>query len=51
MPLELVTLRCLKDNYAYLLHGEEGTVLIDALSRCQSCANWPPATGACPRSC
>lgn len=30
MPLELVTLRCLKDNYAYLLHGEEGTVLIDA---------------------
>jgi hydroxyacylglutathione hydrolase len=30
MPLELVTLRCLKDNYAYLLHGDEGTVLIDA---------------------
>jgi len=30
MPLELVTLRCLKDNYAYLLHGEAGTVLIDA---------------------
>ncbi|RJL10124.1 hydroxyacylglutathione hydrolase [Paracoccus siganidrum] len=30
MPLELVTLRCLRDNYAYLLHGEAGTVLIDA---------------------
>ena len=30
MPLELVTLRCLKDNYAYLLHGEGGTALIDA---------------------
>jgi hydroxyacylglutathione hydrolase len=30
MPLELVTLRCLKDNYAYLLHGPAGTILIDA---------------------
>ena len=30
MALELVTLRCLKDNYAYLLHGDAGTVLIDA---------------------
>lgn len=30
MPLELVTLRCLKDNYAYLLRGEQGIVLIDA---------------------
>lgn len=30
MPLELVTLRCLKDNYAYLVHGEAGTALIDA---------------------
>lgn len=30
MPLELVTLRCLKDNYAYLLHGDSGTVLVDA---------------------
>ena len=30
MPLELVTLRCLKDNYAYLLHSDAGTVLIDA---------------------
>ncbi|MTD99607.1 hydroxyacylglutathione hydrolase [Paracoccus sp. YIM 132242] len=30
MPLELVTLRCRQDNYAYLLHGDEGTVLIDA---------------------
>lgn len=29
-PLELVTLRCLADNYAYLLHGPAGTVLIDA---------------------
>ena len=30
MPLELVTLRCLTDNYAYLLHSDAGTVLIDA---------------------
>lgn len=30
MPLELVTLRCRQDNYAYLLHGNDGTVLIDA---------------------
>ncbi len=30
MPLELVTLRCLTDNYAYLVHGNAGTVLIDA---------------------
>lgn len=30
MPLELVTIRCLRDNYAYLLHGPVGTVLIDA---------------------
>ena len=30
MPLDLVTLRCLRDNYAYLLHSEAGTVLIDA---------------------
>lgn len=30
MPLDLITIRCLKDNYAYLLHGEAGTVLIDA---------------------
>ncbi|MBU2958377.1 hydroxyacylglutathione hydrolase [Paracoccus sp. 1_MG-2023] len=30
MPLELVTIRCLKDNYAYLLHGPAGTALIDA---------------------
>lgn len=30
MPLELVTLRCLRDNYAYLLHGPAGTILIDA---------------------
>lgn len=30
MPLELITLRCLQDNYAYLLHGPAGTALIDA---------------------
>lgn len=30
MPLELVTIRCLSDNYAYLLHGKAGTALIDA---------------------
>ena len=30
MPLELVTLRCLSDNYAYLIHGDAGTALIDA---------------------
>ncbi|MBK4217750.1 hydroxyacylglutathione hydrolase [Paracoccus caeni] len=30
MALELVTIRCLKDNYAYLLHGKAGTALIDA---------------------
>jgi len=30
MPLELVTLRCLRDNYAYLVHGAAGTALIDA---------------------
>lgn len=30
MPLDLVTIRCLKDNYAYLLHGPAGTALIDA---------------------
>ena len=30
MPLELITLRCLRDNYAYLVHGAAGTALIDA---------------------
>ena len=30
MPLELVTIRCLRDNYAYLLHGNGQTALIDA---------------------
>lgn len=30
MPLELITIRCRTDNYAYLLHGEGGTALIDA---------------------
>lgn len=30
MPPELLTVRCLKDNYAYLLHDTAGTVLIDA---------------------
>jgi len=29
MP-ELLTIRCLADNYAYLLHGGGETVLIDA---------------------
>lgn len=28
--LELVTLRCLRDNYAYLIHGDGQTALIDA---------------------
>ena len=30
MPLELVTIRCLRDNYAYLVHGNGETALIDA---------------------
>lgn len=30
MPLELVPIRCLTDNYAWLLHGDGGTALIDA---------------------
>lgn len=30
MPVELVTIRCLRDNYAYLIHGNGETVLIDA---------------------
>lgn len=30
MSPELVTIRCLRDNYAYLLHGAAGTVLFDA---------------------
>ncbi|WP_199672132.1 hydroxyacylglutathione hydrolase [Pseudooceanicola sediminis] len=30
MALELVTVPCLKDNYAYLTHGPEGTCIIDA---------------------
>ncbi|AUH63629.1 hydroxyacylglutathione hydrolase [Paracoccus zhejiangensis] len=30
MPVELVTIRCLQDNYAYLVHGAGETVLIDA---------------------
>lgn len=30
MPLELVPVRCLKDNYAWLLHGNGQTALIDA---------------------
>ncbi|AUH34901.1 hydroxyacylglutathione hydrolase [Paracoccus tegillarcae] len=29
-PVELVTIRCLQDNYAYLIHGQGETVLIDA---------------------
>lgn len=30
MPLDIVTVPCLTDNYAYLVHGPEGTCLIDA---------------------
>ncbi len=30
MPLELVPIRCLSDNYAWLLHGNGQTALIDA---------------------
>lgn len=30
MPAQLVTIRCLQDNYAYLIHGGGETVLIDA---------------------
>ena len=30
MPLEIVTVPCLKDNYAYLVNGPDGTCLIDA---------------------
>lgn len=30
MPLELVPIRCLTDNYAWLLHGNGQTALIDA---------------------
>ena len=30
MPLDLITIRCLQDNYAYLVHGNGKTALIDA---------------------
>ncbi|BBU54456.1 MULTISPECIES: hydroxyacylglutathione hydrolase [Mameliella] len=30
MPLEIVTVPCLSDNYAYLVHGPDGVALIDA---------------------
>ncbi|WP_420326508.1 hydroxyacylglutathione hydrolase [Mameliella sp.] len=30
MPLEIVTVPCLKDNYAYLVNGPDGVALIDA---------------------
>lgn len=30
MPLELVPVRCLTDNYAWLLHGNGSTALVDA---------------------
>lgn len=30
MPLEHVTIRCLRDNFAYLVHGNGETALIDA---------------------
>lgn len=29
-PVELVSIRCLQNNYAYLIHGQGETVLIDA---------------------
>lgn len=30
MPSEIVTIPCLSDNYAYLVHSDKGTALIDA---------------------
>jgi hydroxyacylglutathione hydrolase len=30
MPLDIVTIPCRSDNYAYLVHGPDGTTLIDA---------------------
>lgn len=30
MPLEIVTVPCLSDNYAYLVKGPEGVILVDA---------------------
>jgi len=30
MPLDIVTVPCLSDNYAYLVHGPDGTALVDA---------------------
>ncbi|KUF09724.1 hydroxyacylglutathione hydrolase [Pseudoponticoccus marisrubri] len=30
MPLDIVTVPCLSDNYAYLVHGPDGVLLIDA---------------------
>lgn len=30
MPLDIVTVPCLSDNYAYLVNGPDGTALIDA---------------------
>jgi hydroxyacylglutathione hydrolase len=30
MPLEVITIPCLKDNYAYIVKGPDGIVLIDA---------------------
>lgn len=30
MPLEIVTIPCLSDNYAYLVNGPDGVALIDA---------------------
>ncbi|GGB05664.1 hydroxyacylglutathione hydrolase [Allosediminivita pacifica] len=30
MPLEIVTVPCRSDNYAYLIHGDAGTYLVDA---------------------
>ena len=30
MPLEILTVPCLSDNYAYVIHGDDGVCLVDA---------------------
>ena len=52
MTLELVTIPCLKDNYAYLLHdaGSGETVLIDAPDAAPILAELQSAAGAWMRS-
>ena len=48
---ELVTIRCLTDNYAYLVHDRGCTVLIDAPEAGPILSAQPAlaACGACPR--